>query len=93
MPGLDFPIPISRLNGVRIAVPETDLGMRTSAKKRLEQVLKNVKDKPTAAIQLQSILNASGNKIEPPEPKFKITSKTHSLSYKNSVNDNTKTQL
>jgi hypothetical protein len=46
MPGLDFPIPISKFCGVRIAVPETDAGLRLSASRRLVHVLKQVNDQP-----------------------------------------------
>lgn len=57
MPGLDFPFPISRLNGVRIAIPETDNGLRLSARKRLEHVLKQVKDKSDAVHHLSEIIH------------------------------------
>lgn len=49
MPGLDFPIPLSKFCGVRIAVPETDAGMRLSASRRLEHVLKQMNDHHTTS--------------------------------------------
>jgi hypothetical protein len=61
MPGVDFPIPISQLNGVRIAVPETDRGLRESARRRLEHILKQTGDKPgnPSTINLHEIIHGS----------------------------------
>jgi hypothetical protein len=55
MPGLDFPIPISKFCGVRIAVPETDAGLRYSASRRLEHVLKQTDDESISVTQVQDL--------------------------------------
>jgi hypothetical protein len=55
MPGLDFPIPISKFCGVRIAVPETDAGLRFNASRRLAHVLKQTEDESITMAQVQDL--------------------------------------
>lgn len=55
MPGLDFPIPISKFGGVRIAVPETDSGLRISASRRLAHVLKQSDNESVSATQVHDL--------------------------------------